>query len=140
MKKNNLCKIKKQNLFLWTNSCFVHSYTILSCLSINPPMRDEDGVSIDIVFPELNAKGPSRRCNFAHWDKGQCPHGPLFHAVSGRCKCFQQCRLAGLRYLGHLGAIRHCWKHLQHPGTAWNNAPWGHCPTNEQSCIVWTDL
>ena len=25
-------------------------------------------------------------------------------------------------------AIRHCWKHLQDPGTAWNNAPWGHCP------------
>ena len=36
-------------------------------------------------------------------------------------------------------AIRHCWKHLQNPGTAWNDAPWGHCP-KEQSCIVWTDL
>ena len=22
----------------------------------------------------------------------------------------------GLREFGHLGAIRHCWKHLQHPG------------------------
>ena len=25
-------------------------------------------------------------------------------------------------------AIRHCWKHLQHPGAAWGIAPWGHCP------------
>ena len=33
-----------------------------------------------------------------------------------------------LRELGHLGAIRDCSKHLQYPGTAWNNAPWGHCP------------
>ena len=23
-------------------------------------------------------------------------------------------------------AIRNCWKLLQHPGTAWNNAPWEH--------------
>ena len=28
-------------------------------------------------------------------------------------------------------AIRHCWKHMQHPGTAWNNAPWGHCPLSQ---------
>ena len=27
---------------------------------------------------------------------------------------------------GYLEAIRHCWKHLQRPGTAWNNALWGH--------------
>ena len=25
---------------------------------------------------------------------GQCPHGALFHAVPGCCKCFQQCRIA----------------------------------------------
>ena len=36
-------------------------------------------------------------------------------------------------------AIRQCWKHLQHPWTAWNSAPWGHCP-KEQSWLVWTDL
>ena len=35
------------------------------------------------------------------------------------------------RDLGHLGAIRHCWKHLQQPGTAWNNVPWGHCPLSQ---------
>ena len=40
------------------------------------------------------SKGRSRRCNFALWDKGQCPHGALFHAVPGCCKCFQQCRIA----------------------------------------------
>ena len=28
------------------------------------------------------------------WDKGQCPHGALFHAVPGCCKCFQQCQRA----------------------------------------------
>ena len=59
-------------------------------------------------------------------------------AVPGCCNSFQQCRVA---LLGHLGAIRHCWKLLQHPGAAWNNAPWGHCPlSKEQSSIVWTDL
>ena len=38
-------------------------------------------------------------------------------------------------------AIQHCWKHVQHPGTAWNNAQWD--PVlypKEQSCIVWSDL
>ena len=76
-------------------------------------------------------KGQSRRCNFAPWDRGQCPHGALFHAVPGCCECFQQCRVAGTARLGHLGAIRHCWKHLQQPGTAWNNAPCGHCPLSQ---------
>ena len=28
-------------------------------------------------------------------------------------------------------ATRHCWKHLQHPGTARNNDPWGHCPLSQ---------
>ena len=37
----------------------------------------------------------------------------------------------GLRDLGHLGAIRHCWKHFQQPGTAWNNVPLGHCPLSQ---------
>ena len=32
--------------------------------------------------------------HFAPWDKGQCPHGALFHAVPGCCKGFQQCRIA----------------------------------------------
>ena len=40
------------------------------------------------------SEGRSRRCNFTPWDKGQCPHGALFHAVPGCCKCFQQCRIA----------------------------------------------
>ena len=37
-------------------------------------------------------------------------------------------------------AIRHCLKHLQHPGTAWKNAPWGHCPFSQGAKlrIVWT--
>ena len=39
-------------------------------------------------------KGRSRRWNFAPWDKGQCPHGALFHASPGCCKCFKQCRIA----------------------------------------------
>ena len=43
---------------------------------------------------QLIRTGPSRRCNFAPWDKGQCPHGALLHAVPGCCKCFQQCRVA----------------------------------------------
>ena len=42
----------------------------------------------------LKTKGRSRRCNFAPWDRGQCPNGPLFHAVPGCCKCFQQCQIA----------------------------------------------
>ena len=37
----------------------------------------------------------------------------------------------GLRDLRHSGAIRHCWKHLQHNGTAWNNVSWGHCPLSQ---------
>ena len=40
------------------------------------------------------SQGWSRRCNLAHWDKGQCPHGTLFHAAQGYCKCFQQCHIA----------------------------------------------
>ena len=40
------------------------------------------------------SKGLSRRCNFAPWDKGQCPHRALSHTVPGCCKCFQQCRIA----------------------------------------------
>ena len=38
-------------------------------------------------------KGRSRRCNFAPWDKGQCPHEALFHAVPGCIKYFLQCRI-----------------------------------------------
>ena len=49
-------------------------------------------------------KGRSRRCNFSPWDKGQCPHGALFHAVPGCCKCFQQCRVARTARLGTLGS------------------------------------
>ena len=42
----------------------------------------------------MESKGPSRRWNFAPWNKGQCLHGALFNAVSGCCKCFQQCQTA----------------------------------------------
>ena len=59
-----------------------------------------------ISLKRADATSLSRRCNFAPWDKGQCPHGALLHAVPGCCKCSQQLR-----------AIRHCWKHLQHSGT-----------------------
>ena len=50
-----------------------------------------------------NFKGRSRRCNFAPWDKGQCPHGALFHAAPGCCKSFRQRRIAGTASsdLGH---------------------------------------
>ena len=37
---------------------------------------------------------PSRRCNFASRNKGQCLHGALLQAVFGCCKRFQQCRIA----------------------------------------------
>ena len=47
-----------------------------------------------LVQQEQYTKARSRRCNIAHWDKGQCPHGALFHAVPGCCMCFQQCRVA----------------------------------------------
>ena len=47
-------------------------------------------------------KGRSRRCNFTPWDKGQCPHGALFHAVPLCCKCFQQCQIAGIARVGTL--------------------------------------
>ena len=47
----------------------------------------------------------------------------------------------GLRDLGHSGAIKHSWKHLLHPETAWtmlhgDTVP---CP-KEKSCIVCTHL
>ena len=51
----------------------------------------------DLRWPQkLTGIGQSRRCNLAHWDKGQYPHGALFHVVPGAgcCKCFQQCRIA----------------------------------------------
>ena len=46
------------------------------------------------VYHVLLSKGPATRWDFAPWNKGQCPHGALLHAVSGCCKCFQQCRIA----------------------------------------------
>ena len=52
----------------------------------------------------LLVNGRSTRCNFSPWDKGQCPHGTLFHAVPGCCKCFQQCRVAGTARVGILGS------------------------------------
>ena len=76
--------------------------------------------------------GWSRRCNFSPCDKGQCPHGALFHAVPWCWKCFQQCRIAPKRLNSRaVPAIRHCWKDLQLPGTAWKKAPWGHYPLSQ---------
>ena len=39
-------------------------------------------------------------------------------------------------------SYRHCWKHLQHPGTAtaWNSVPWGHCPLSQRSKLHRLDL
>ena len=31
----------------------------------------------------------ARKCNFTLWNKRQCVHRALLHAVSGCCKCFQ---------------------------------------------------
>ena len=50
------------------------------------------------------------------------------------CKCFQQCRIVPNCVLTlTVPAIRHCWQHLQHTGTALNNAPWGHCPLSQRA-------
>ena len=53
---------------------------------------------------DWTTKGLSRCCNFAPWDKGQSPHGALFHAAPGCYKCFQQCRIAGSARVGTLGS------------------------------------
>ena len=45
---------------------------------------------------------PVHTMQLCPWDKGQCPHGALSHAVPGCCKCFQQCRIAGTARLGTL--------------------------------------
>ena len=61
-----------------------HPLRILSRLLLRKDIKNLTKIS----------KGRSRRCNFALWDMGQCPHGALLHAVPGCCKCFQQCRIA----------------------------------------------
>ena len=88
------------------------------------------------------SKGWSRRCNFPPWDKGQCPHGTLLHAVPGYCKCFQQCQIAGSARVGTLGSYLTLLETFATPmgqrGTMLHGdtVP---CP-KEKSCIVWTDL
>ena len=90
-----------------------------------------------------SCQGRSRRCIFASWDKGQCPHGALFHAVPGCCKCFQQCRIAGTARVGTLGSYQ-----IDTIGSTSNTqgqrGTMLHEDTvpcrKEQSCIVWTDL
>ena len=89
-------------------------------------------LSFLIVPDSMNLKGRSRRCNFPPWDKGQCPHGALFHAVSGCCKCFQQCRIAlkcpnsrSPSYPTLLEVLSTPWDRVG------QNAPWGHCPLSQ---------
>ena len=48
--------------------------------------------------------GPDDAIKFAPWDKRECPHGALFHAVPGCCKCFQQSWIAGTARVGTLGS------------------------------------
>ena len=60
--------------------------------------------SSERILLSLWEKSRSRRCNFFPWDKGQCPHGALFHAVPVCCKCFQQCRIAGTSRVGTFGS------------------------------------
>ena len=51
---------------------------------------------------------------------------PKKHTVKEKNIHFFQCQFTEKNT--HLGATRHRWKHLQHPGTAWNNAPWDTVP------------
>ena len=89
--------------------------------------------------------GWSRRCNFSPWDKGQCPHGTLFHAVPGCCKSFQQCLIApkfpksrSPSYQTLLEALATPWDSVEQCSTEWSIGAVP-CP-KDKSCIVWTDL
>ena len=77
------------------------------------------------------------------WNKGQCPHGLLFQAVPGCCKCFQQCRIAGTARLGTLLSYQILLEALATPYDCVEQCSMGIlavlCP-KEKSCIVWTDL
>ena len=91
-----------------------------------PTLSDSSQVSQLSYSPSW---GRSRRCNFAPCDKGQCPHGALFHAVPECCKCFQRCRITGTAKVGTRGSYPTL---LEALGTPWDSV--------EQSSMVTLSL
>ena len=85
------------------------------------------------LFPTMHSVLRSvQMMQLCSWDKGQCPHGALFHAVPGCCKCFQQCQIARTARVGTIVSYPTLLKAL---ATPWESVE--QCSMGTQSFVPW---